>query len=81
MITYRVFAQSGYAYNARIKDDLCNQRSVCETVNSVIKCLDSWAGQAREWCRQFRKITLDTTVYRPNSHHTMTPVGSTDSAT
>ncbi len=40
LIKHRVFAPYDYAHNARINDELYNQRSVCETVNSVIKRSD-----------------------------------------
>jgi len=54
LIKHRVFAPYDHAHNARIDDDRYNQRSVCETVKSVIK---------RVWYRQFREITLVATVY------------------
>lgn len=37
LIKHRVFAPYDHAHNARIDDGLYNQRSICETVNSVIK--------------------------------------------
>lgn len=37
LIKHRVFAPYDHAHNARIDDDRYNQRSVYETVNSVIK--------------------------------------------
>ena len=52
-----------HAHNARIKDELYNQRSVCETVNLVIKRSYGSAVRARAWYRQFREITLTAAVY------------------
>lgn len=37
LIKHRVFAPYDHAHNARIDDNRYNQRSICETVNSVIK--------------------------------------------
>ena len=37
LIKHRVFAPYDHAHNARIDHGLYNQRSICETVNSVIK--------------------------------------------
>jgi len=45
LIKHRVFAPCDHAHNARIEDELYNQRSICETVNSVIKRSD---GNAEE---------------------------------
>ncbi|WP_164932755.1 transposase [Halorubrum amylolyticum] len=47
----------------KIDDELYNQRSVCETVNSVIKRSNGSAVRARAWYRQFREIVLAATVY------------------
>jgi IS5 family transposase len=63
LIKHRVFAPYDHAHNARLKDDLYNQRSICETVNSVIKRSDGGAVRARAWYRQFRKITVAAAVY------------------
>ena len=63
LIKHRVFAPYDHAHNARIEDDLYNQRSVCEIVNSVIKRSDGGAVRARAWYRQFREITLAAAVY------------------
>jgi len=37
LIKPRVFAPNDHAHNARIEDELYNQRPFCETMNSVIK--------------------------------------------
>ncbi len=65
LIKHRVFAPAPYdhAHNARIEDELYNQRSICETVNSVIKRSYGSAVRARAWYRQFREITLVAAVY------------------
>ena len=63
LIKHRIFAPYDHAHNARIEDDLYNQRSVCETVNSVIKRSYGSAVRARAWYRQFREITLAAAVY------------------
>ena len=63
LIKHRVFAPHDHAHNARIRDELYNQRSICETVNSVIKRSYGGAVRARSWYRQFREITLTAVVY------------------
>ena len=63
LIKHRVFAPYDHAHNARIEDDIYNQRSVCETVNSVIKRSDGSAVRARAWYRQFREIILAAAAY------------------
>ena len=50
-------------YIARIEDEHYNQRSVCETINSVIKRSHGSAVRARAWYRQFCEITLGAAVY------------------
>ena len=63
LIKHRVFAPYDHAHNARVEDELYNQRSICETVNSVIKRSYGSAVRARVWYRQFREITLTAAVY------------------
>ena len=63
LIKHRVFAPGDHAHNARIRDELYNQRSICETVNSVIKRSDGGALQARSWYCQFHEIALTAAVY------------------
>jgi len=52
-----------YAHNARINDDLYNQRSMTETANSAVKRSYGSAVRAREWYREFREIALMCFVY------------------
>lgn len=58
-----VFAPYDHAHSARIDDELYNQQSICEIVNSMIKRSYGSVVQARAWQRQFREITLTVTVY------------------
>lgn len=51
LVKHRVFAPYDHAHNARIENELYNQRSVCETVNSVIKRSYGSAVRARAWYR------------------------------
>ena len=55
LIKHRVFALYDHAHNARIQDELYNQRSICEIMNSVIKRSYGSAVRARVWYRQFRE--------------------------
>jgi IS5 family transposase len=59
-----------YAHNARINDDLYNQRSMTETVNSSVKRLYGATVRAREWYREFREIVLMCLVYNVNQYVT-----------
>jgi IS5 family transposase len=52
-----------HAHNARINDDLYNQRSMTETANSAVKRSYGSAVRAREWYREFREIALMCLVY------------------
>ena len=52
-----------YAHNARINDDLYNQRSMTETANPAVKRSYGSAVRAREWYREFREIALMCLVY------------------
>ena len=70
LVKHRVFAPYDHAHNARIEDDLYNQRSMTETVNSSITRSDGSAVRAREWYREFRKIILMCTVYNIKQHVT-----------
>ena len=63
LIKHRVFALYDHAHNTRIQDELYNQRSICEIMNSVIKRSYGSVVRARSWYRQFREITLTTAVY------------------
>lgn len=48
---------------SEVEDDLYNQRSVCETMNSVIKRSYGSVVRVRTWYRQFREVTLAAAVY------------------
>lgn len=63
LIKRRVFAPYDHAHNARIENERYHQRSLCESVNSVIKRLHGGAVRARAWYRQFREISLTAAVY------------------
>jgi IS5 family transposase len=52
-----------HAHNARIDDDLYNQRSMTETANSAVKRSYGSAVRAREWYREFHEIALMCLVY------------------
>jgi IS5 family transposase len=57
-----------HAHNARIDDDLYNQRSMTETVNSSVKRSYGSALRACEWYREFREIVLMCLVYNIKRH-------------
>ena len=63
LIKHRVFASYDHAHNARIDDELYNQRSMTETVNSAVKRSLGFAVRARSWSREFREIALMCVVY------------------
>jgi IS5 family transposase len=63
LVKHRVAPLNHYAHNTRISDDLYNQRSMTETVNSSVKCSYGSAVRAREWYREFREIVLMCLVY------------------
>lgn len=63
LVKHRVFAPYGHAPNARIDDDLYNQRSMTETANSSVKRSYGSDVRAREWYREFREIVLMCLVY------------------
>jgi len=63
LIKHRVFASYDHAHNARIDDELYNQRSMTETVNSAVKRSLGFAVRARTWFREFREVALMCVVY------------------
>ena len=63
LVKHRVFAPYDHAHNARIEDDLYNQCSTTETVNSSVKRSDGGAVRVREWYREFREVVLLCLVY------------------
>jgi len=50
-------------HTARISDNLYNQRSMTEALNSSVKRSYDSAVRAREWYREFREIVLICLVY------------------
>ena len=52
-----------YAHNARMDSDRYHQRSMCETVFSLIKRALGAAVRARSWHLEFREMVLKATVY------------------
>ena len=63
LIKHRVFGFYDCAHDARVDDELYDQRSQTESVNSSIKRSHGSAVRARDWFRQFREITLIDGVY------------------
>jgi IS5 family transposase len=63
LIKHRIFAAYDHTHNARIDDDRYNQRSMTETVNSVVKHSLGFAVRARSWYREFREVALMCVVY------------------
>ena len=59
LVKHRVFAPYDHAHNARIKDDLYNQHSMTETVNSSVKRSYGSAVRAREWYREFTVSVIE----------------------
>ncbi len=63
LIKHREFRPIDHAHNARIDETLYGQRSLSETVFSVIKRTLGNAVRARSWYREFREIVLMCVVY------------------
>lgn len=63
LIKHRLYNQIDHAHNARLSDELYNQRSLSETVNSTIKRSISENVTSRAWFRQFREIVLIASVH------------------
>ena len=63
LVKHRILASYDHAHNARINDDLYNQRSMTETANSSVKRSYGSAVRAREWYREFREIALMCVIY------------------
>lgn len=63
LIKHRVFAPYDHAHNARIDDEHYHQRSMTETVNSLLKRSHGSAVRARDWFRQFHEIALIAGVH------------------
>ena len=63
LVKHRVFAPYSRMHNTQIENDLYNQRSMTQTVNSSVKHSYGSVVRAREWYREFREIVLICTVY------------------
>jgi len=63
LVKHRVFAPYDHAHDARIENDLYNQRSVTETVNSSVTRSDDFGVRAREWYCEFREVVLMCLAY------------------
>ena len=79
LVKHRVFAPYDRTHNAQIENDLYNQQSMTEAVNSSVKHSHGSAVRAREWYREFRKIVLICTVYTSSSTHPAIPTPYDDS--
>jgi IS5 family transposase len=71
LIKHRIFQPIDHAHNARIDGPLYRQRSMCETVFSMIKRTLGDAVRARAWFREFREIVLKCVVH--NIKRAVTP--------
>lgn len=63
LIKHRLYTPIDHAHNARLCDELYNQRSLSEPVNSTIKRSIRETVSARAWFRQFREIVLIASVH------------------
>lgn len=63
LIKHRLYNPEDHAHNARLSDELYNQRALSETVNSTIKRSISENVSSRAWFRQFREIILMASVH------------------
>lgn len=63
LIKHRVFASYDHAHNARIDDDLYNQRWMAETVFSSVKRSLGSAVRASFWYREFRELIACFALY------------------
>ena len=79
LVKHRVFAPYDRTHNAQIENDLYNQQSMTETVNSSVKHSYGSAVRAREWYREFREIVLMCTVYTSSSTYPAIPTPHHDS--
>jgi hypothetical protein len=74
LIKHRVFAPSDHAHKARIEDDLYNQWSVCELVNSVIKRSYGYRPSACLGPSVPRNHSRRSSLQRQKSPQTVSPV-------
>lgn len=63
LIKHRLYNPIDHAHNARLNENLYNQRSLSETVNSTIKRSIRESVRSRAWFRQFREIVLIASVH------------------
>jgi len=63
LIRYRIYSSLNYAHNARMDSDRYHQRSMSETVFSLIKRTLGSAVRARSWNLELREMVLKATVY------------------
>ena len=63
LIKHRLYQPIDHAHNARLDDEMYNQRSLAETVNSSVKRSIRETIDSRHWFRQFREIVLIASVY------------------
>ena len=63
LIKHRLYNPEDHAHNARLSDELYNQRALSETVNSTIKRSIGENVRSRAWFRQFREIVLFASVH------------------
>lgn len=63
VIKHRLFNPIDHAHNARLSEELYNQRALSETVNSTIKRSIRENVSTRAWYRQFREIVLIASVH------------------
>ena len=63
LIKHRIYNPEDHAHNARLSDELYNQRALSETVNSTIKRSIGENVRSRSWFRQFREIVLFASVH------------------
>lgn len=61
LIKHRVFAPYNHAHDARIGDDLSNQRLICEIVNLVINC--SYSLVITQLLNEYINVIFDLRVY------------------
>lgn len=66
LIKHRLYQPVDHVHNARLNDDMYNQRSLVEAVNSVVKRSIREAVASRKSFTQFREIGLIASVYNVN---------------
>jgi len=64
LIKHREFKAYDLAHIARIDDQLDHQRSMIESVNSMIKRSYGASLRSQRWYRQFREIAIIVVVHK-----------------